>query len=166
MRWPKRFVREVVTTASSCVFIHPIYYVERNNTPRSNDLRYYAPRSIVFSMSEPKRTSTSTRVNDPPILILTSLASGPKHGYALMQDIEGFAGVRLGPGSLYGAISRLEERGLIEPLGAVSRTRPYQLTSAGRDALEATLAGLRTVVDEATTRLARAPQVAIAGGCA
>jgi DNA-binding PadR family transcriptional regulator len=104
-------------------------------------------------------------VNDPPVLILTSLASGPKHGYALMQDIEGFAGVRLGPGSLYGAISRLEERGLIEPLGTVSRTRPYQLTDAGREALEAALVGLRTVVDEATTRLARAPRVALAGGC-
>jgi DNA-binding PadR family transcriptional regulator len=99
-------------------------------------------------------------------LILTSLASGPKHGYALMQDIEGFAGVRLGPGSLYGAISRLEDRGLIEALGAVSRTRPYQLTSAGREVLEATLVGLRTVVDEATTRLARPPRAALAGGCA
>jgi DNA-binding PadR family transcriptional regulator len=85
-------------------------------------------------MREPRQASA--RVNDPPVLILTSLASGPKHGYALMQDIEGFSGVRLGPGSLYGAISRLEERGLIEPLGAVSRTRPYQLTSAGRQALE------------------------------
>jgi DNA-binding PadR family transcriptional regulator len=113
---------------------------------------------------EPRHAST--RVNDPPILILTSLASGPKHGYALMQDIEGFAGVRLGPGSLYGAISRLEDRGLIEALGAVSRTRPYQLTSAGREVLEATLVGLRTVVDEATTRLARPPRAALAGGCA
>lgn len=111
-------------------------------------------------MAEPQHPSN--RANDPPTLILTSLASGPKHGYALMQDIEGFAGVRLGPGSLYGAISRLEERGLIEPLGAVSRTRPYQLTPAGREALEATLVELRTVVDEATTRLAQAPRVALA----
>ncbi|MDX6526430.1 MAG: hypothetical protein QOI43_1941, partial [Gaiellales bacterium] len=39
------------------------------------------------------------RPNDPPLLILTSLASGPKHGYALLQDIESFAGVRLGPGT-------------------------------------------------------------------
>jgi DNA-binding PadR family transcriptional regulator len=105
-------------------------------------------------------------VNDPPILILTSLASGPKHGYALMQDIESFAGVRLGPGSLYGAISRLEQRGLIESLGAISRTRPYQLTSAGRDTLEETLVGLRAVVNEATTRLGRAPRVTLAGGYA
>ena len=52
------------------------------------------------------------------MLILTSLASGPKHGYALLLDIESFAGVRLGPGTLYGAISRLEERGWIVPLGS------------------------------------------------
>ena len=47
------------------------------------------------------------RSNDPPVLILTSLASGPKHGYALLQDIQSFAGVTLGPGTLYGAIARL-----------------------------------------------------------
>jgi DNA-binding PadR family transcriptional regulator len=112
----------------------------------------------------PEPSPAAPRVNDPPILILTSLVSGPKHGYALMQDIEGFAGVRLGPGSLYGAISRLEQRGLIEPLGAVSRTRPYQLTTAGRAMLEETLVGLRAVVDEASKRLGRAHRGAFAGG--
>lgn len=127
-------------------------------------MRYYVVRSNIGLVRQPR--PSATRVNDPPVLILTSLASGPKHGYALMQDIEGFAGIRLGPGSLYGAISRLEERGLIEPLGALSRTRPYQLTSAGREALEVTLVGLRAVVDEATTRLARLPQAPLAGGYA
>jgi DNA-binding PadR family transcriptional regulator len=66
---------------------------------------------------------------------------------------------------LYGAIGRLEDRGLIEALGTVSRTRPYQLTDAGREALEAALTGLRAVVDEATSRLARAPRMALAEGC-
>src|SRR5581483_3869099 len=94
--------------------------------------------------------------NDPPVLILTSLASGPKHGYALAQDIEQFAGVQLGPGTLYGAIARLEERGLIEPVGAVARRRPYRLTAAGDEVLSETLARLRAVVDEGTTRLAKA----------
>jgi DNA-binding PadR family transcriptional regulator len=94
------------------------------------------------------------RSNDPPILILTSLASGPKHGYALLQDIEGFAGVRLGPGTLYGAIARLEERGLIEPAGDAGRRRPYRLTAAGAAELEQTLASLRAIVDEGSTRLA------------
>jgi DNA-binding PadR family transcriptional regulator len=93
------------------------------------------------------------RENDPAVLILTSLASGPKHGYALLLDIEEFAGVRLGPGTLYGAIGRLEERGLIKPLAADGRARPYRLTPDGSAALESTLAELRTVVEEGTARL-------------
>jgi DNA-binding PadR family transcriptional regulator len=93
------------------------------------------------------------RENDPPVLILTSLASGPKHGYALLLDIEGFAGVRLGPGTLYGAIGRLEERGLIEPAAPEGRARPYRLTAEGAAALEATLAELRSIVEEGTARL-------------
>jgi DNA-binding PadR family transcriptional regulator len=93
------------------------------------------------------------RENDPPLLILTSLASGPKHGYALLLDIEAFAGVRLGPGTLYGAISRLEERGFIEAVASAGRARPYRLTAEGAEALDASLAGLRTIVAEGTARL-------------
>jgi len=95
----------------------------------------------------------SGRENDPTVLILTSLASGAKHGYALLLDIEEFAGVRLGPGSLYGAIARLEERGLIEALVAQGRKRPYRLTAEGSTVLEVTLAGLRSIVEEGTARL-------------
>ena len=98
-------------------------------------------------------------------MILTSLASGPKHGYALLLDIEGFAGIRLGPGTLYGAISRLEERGLIAGLGQEGRTRPYRLTDEGASALEATLADLRSIVDEGTKRLLLKPtQTVVATG--
>ncbi len=106
------------------------------------------------------------RPNDPTVLILTSLASGPKHGYGLLQDIEAFAGVQLGPGTLYGAISRLEDRGLIEAVGAAGRRRPYRLSRAGADVLDATLTGMRAIVDEGTARRARspAPRVATAGG--
>src|SRR3954447_20394246 len=113
-----------------------------------------------------KNPGKSGRSNDPPVLILTSLASGPKHGYALLQDIEGFAGVRLGPGTLYGAIARREERGLIEPVGASGRRRPYRMTAAGSDALAATLAELRAIVEEGTERLddAGLPRVVPAGG--
>ncbi len=113
-------------------------------------------------------TPGSGRPNDPPVLILTSLASGPKHGYALLQDIEAFAGVRLGPGTLYGAIGRLEERGLIQPVGAAGRRRPYRLTAAGAQALEATLAELRTIVEEGTARLAgtTGPRLVTIGGLA
>ena len=93
------------------------------------------------------------RANDPPLLILMSLAAGPKHGHALAKDIDAFAGVRLGPGALYGAITRLEERGLIEPLDAEDRRRPYRLTAAGAAALAETVAELRKLVDVGDERL-------------
>src|SRR5436309_11285258 len=101
--------------------------------------------------------------NDASALILTSLASGPKHGYALQQDIEAFAGVALGPGTLYGAIGRLEERGLIEPAdveGGSARRRPYRLTAAGAEALAKALDGMRAVLDAGSARLAAAPRAA------
>jgi DNA-binding PadR family transcriptional regulator len=96
------------------------------------------------------------RSNEPPLLILTSLADGPKHGYALTKDIEQFARVTLGPGTLYGAIGRLEERGLIEPdpvAGADERRRPYRITAAGRAALESAVRDMRTLAEEGAARL-------------
>ena len=104
------------------------------------------------------RTATNSglgRNNEPPVLILTSLADGPKHGYALTKDIERFAGVSLGPGTLYGAIGRLEERGFIEPspAGADERRRPYRITAAGRVALTEAVRAMRTLADEGAARL-------------
>ena len=96
------------------------------------------------------------RFAEPAVLILSSLAGGDKHGYALVKDIEQFAGVRLGPGTLYGALVRLEERGLVEPLASEDRRRPYRLTSAGSRALATYLHQARTVVDAGLTRLAGA----------
>ena len=93
------------------------------------------------------------RTNDPPVLILIGLAGGPKHGHALLKDIEGFAGVRLGPGALYGAITRLEERGLIEPLEADDRRRPYRLTAAGVAALAEALGELTRITRVGGARL-------------
>jgi DNA-binding PadR family transcriptional regulator len=95
------------------------------------------------------------RENDPPLLILVSLADGPKHGHALAKDIGEFAGVTLGPGALYGAITRLEERGLIEPLASEDRRRPYQITAAGSAELAVALADLRRIANAGTTRLRR-----------
>ena len=77
------------------------------------------------------------RANDPSLLILTSLAGGSKHGYALSRDIAAFAGVTLGPGTLYGAITRLEEIGLIAAEPEVERRRPYRLTAEGAATLDA-----------------------------
>jgi DNA-binding PadR family transcriptional regulator len=94
-----------------------------------------------------------SRNNEPAVLILTSLASGTKHGYALTQDIEQFAGVRLGPGTLYGAITRLEERGLIAPTASDDRRQPYEITSAGRAALTEAVREMRVLADEGAARL-------------
>jgi DNA-binding PadR family transcriptional regulator len=106
------------------------------------------------------------RANDPALLILTSLSSGPKHGYALLQDIAGFARVQLGPGTLYGAIGRLETRGLIEALEPQGRARPYALTESGGDALAAMLEELRTIIDVGTSRLKRPARLTRAGASA
>jgi DNA-binding PadR family transcriptional regulator len=97
------------------------------------------------------------KANDPPLLILTSLSSGPKHGHALLLDIESFSGTRLGPGTLYGAITRLEQRGLIEALGSEDRRRPYRITAAGSESLSAALADLRRIVNEGSARLRQTP---------
>jgi len=96
------------------------------------------------------------RFAEPALLILVSLAGGPKHGYAITEDIAAFADVRFGPGSLYGAIARLESRGLIEALEAEDRRNPYQLTAVGGKALRARLASLQAVARVGQRRLASA----------
>jgi len=94
-------------------------------------------------------------MNDPNLLILASLADGDKHGYAIMADIKAFADVELGPGTLYGAITRLEERGFIRPVATDDRRQPYRLTAAGRRFLEEELAGLQSVVRVGFRRLGK-----------
>ena len=74
-------------------------------------------------------------MRDVGLLVLVSLSDGPKHGYAIQLDVESFAGVRLGPGTLYGAISRLEHDGAISPVKGGERRKPYQLTPAGQSLL-------------------------------
>jgi DNA-binding PadR family transcriptional regulator len=90
----------------------------------------------------------------PATLIMSSLADGAKHGYALTKDIEAFAGMRLAPGTLYEALSRLEARGLIEALDSEDRRRPYRLTAAGAEALRAQLQAQRNVAEVGLRRLA------------
>lgn len=95
------------------------------------------------------------RYSGPATLILSSLAAGPKHGYALTKDIETFAGVHLAPGTLYEALARLEGQGLIEALEAEERRRPYQLTAAGAAVLRDHLSAQRRVADIGLRRLSR-----------
>lgn len=96
------------------------------------------------------------RFSEPALLILISLADGPKHGYAMTEDIAGVSGQRLGPGTLYGAIARLEEREWIEALPADDRRRPYKLTAAGHRVLKHRLDALRAVTKIGASRLANA----------
>jgi len=98
------------------------------------------------------KTQELGRWSDPGLLVLSSLAGGEKHGYAMVSDIEAIAGVHLGPGTLYGALSRLESQGLIEPAASEGRRRPYRITGAGAELLEARL---RTIADVAETGLSR-----------
>ncbi|HEX4604944.1 MAG TPA: helix-turn-helix transcriptional regulator [Candidatus Angelobacter sp.] len=96
------------------------------------------------------------RFSEPALLILVSLADGPKHGYSMTEDIAAIAGVRLGPGTLYGAIARLEVRGLIEPLKSEDRRNPYRLTPLGERALRVRLDAMMAVARTGQRRLASA----------
>jgi DNA-binding PadR family transcriptional regulator len=89
----------------------------------------------------------------PALLVLTTLADGPKHGYAIMQESERLSGQAMGPGTLYAALARLERRGLIEALPADERRRPYRLTGLGASTLEAHLTQLKAFAGRALGRL-------------
>jgi DNA-binding PadR family transcriptional regulator len=113
--------------------------MQNMNTPRADQSR---------------ALETLGRSSGPASLILSSLADGPKHGYALTKDIESFAGVRLAPGTLYEALSRLEAHGMIEAVESQDRRRPYRLTATGATALTTYLEGQRKVAEVGLRRLA------------
>jgi DNA-binding PadR family transcriptional regulator len=94
------------------------------------------------------------RFTDPALMILSSLADGDKHGYAITQDVAELSGSRMGPGTLYGALARLEQRGLIESTEPEGRRRPYRLTEEGRRQLGQQLAGMHEFVQVSLKRLA------------
>jgi DNA-binding PadR family transcriptional regulator len=96
------------------------------------------------------------RFADPSLLILTSLADGPKHGYAIMTDVAEFGEVAMEPGTLYGALTRLERRGWIRPLESEDRRRPYEITAAGRTVLSEQLASMQRIVRVGHQRIAPA----------
>jgi len=97
------------------------------------------------------------RFAEPSLYILVSLSDGPKHGYAIMTDVEAISGMSMGPGTLYGALARLERRGLIEPLEAIDRRRPYRLTGLGQTTVRAQLERLRRLSQTGLQRLREMP---------
>jgi DNA-binding PadR family transcriptional regulator len=88
---------------------------------------------------------------DARLLLLVSLSDGPKHGYAIQADVNGFAAVHLGPGTLYGALNSLERDGLVEALPSDQRRRPYRLTPFGRQQLRDQLEELDRIRQRATS---------------
>lgn len=94
--------------------------------------------------------------------ILLALTDGARHGYAIKQEVEERSGaeVRLGPGTLYEAIQRLEDAGYIEeteardepPNGQVAQRRYYRLTPDGWSVLATEMQHLARLVDHARTR--------------
>jgi DNA-binding PadR family transcriptional regulator len=91
---------------------------------------------------------------DPALLIMGSLSGGTKHGYAIQQDVQAETGTTLGPGTLYGALSRLERDGLVEPLPGEERRRPYRLTAAGVTVLQERVERLSRFAHTTSGRLA------------
>lgn len=90
--------------------------------------------------------------------VLLALADAPRHGYAIMQEVEERTGgrVRLGPGTLYGAIKRLRETALIEEgdgeADGDDRRRVYHLTTLGRKVARAEAVRLEALVDAARAK--------------
>jgi DNA-binding PadR family transcriptional regulator len=98
---------------------------------------------------------------DAQMLVLTVLADGPRHGYAINTAIEELTGRKLGPGSLYGALSRLEARKLARPADtageAADRHRTMQITDTGRAVLRAELEQMARVSQAGLRALGTTP---------
>jgi len=100
-------------------------------------------------------------LREPAFLVLTALAGGPLHGYALMQDVLRVSGgqVRLHTGTLYAVLDRLREAGLIvvdrEEVVDSRLRRYYALTEAGIARLAAETERMQRNASAAASRLRR-----------
>jgi DNA-binding PadR family transcriptional regulator len=97
-------------------------------------------------------------ISQPVLHILLALVDGAKHGYAIKQDVDARTGgrIRLGPGTLYEAVQRLEDWGYINESGAgdpangqEAQRRYYSLTERGWAALRDEIRHLDEIVDRA-----------------
>jgi DNA-binding PadR family transcriptional regulator len=109
---------------------------------------------MIYRIMKDQPSVNLSRFGEPAHLILLSLSSGPKHGYAMTTDIYEETGIKLGPGTLYGAITKLVEQGLIKPVSSEDRRRPYIITAQGRAALEAHVATWSHIMAIGKRRLA------------
>jgi DNA-binding PadR family transcriptional regulator len=111
-------------------------------------------RHVVTKADAPEAKPLS----EPVLLILTSLADQPRHGYALIQDIESLSGgrVRMSTGTLFGALRRLLEDGWIERFEQADTSRQkqaYRLTAAGRKQLQLELDRMKQLTRAGFARL-------------
>ena len=110
------------------------------------------------------RTTSGPGWRDPSLVVLGCLSAGPRHGYAIMVAAREEYGASLGPGTLYGALARLEERGLVEALESEDpRRRPYALTARGRESLAEQVASMRAFSSKVSRRLGAVARPAVAG---
>ncbi len=96
--------------------------------------------------------TTLGRFADPAVLVLASLVGGPKHGYSITRDVLSLSGIHLGPGTLYGVIARLEQRGWIQRLPEEGRRHPYEITPSGQEFLTSECRGLRSFAEAVLVR--------------
>jgi DNA-binding PadR family transcriptional regulator len=102
---------------------------------------------------------SETSLRAPAVLVLTSLAGGPQHGYAVIEDVLRISDgkVRLHTGTLYALLDRLREAGLIEvdreEIVASRLRRYYRLTSAGAERLASEAAQMQRTAEAAASRL-------------
>ena len=100
-------------------------------------------------------------MTEQTLFILASLLDGPKHGYAIAQEARELSGerMRLTAGTLYGALERLTDEGLVEPdreeVVNGRRRRYFRLTGAGAAAIEAETQRLRATAQAVEARLGR-----------
>ena len=102
-----------------------------------------------------KNAAGLARFGDPAVLVLLSLSGGTKHGYAMTADIKDSTGIALGPGTLYGCLTKLVDLGLISKLPVDGRQQPYEITADGVAALNEQLALLDRMIEMAPARTRR-----------
>jgi DNA-binding PadR family transcriptional regulator len=93
------------------------------------------------------------RVRDVRLLGLTALASGAMPGQRIQVEIESLSGRPVGPGTLYGALGKLEAEGSVRPVGNPGRGVPYELTAEGRSRLAEQIARTERIVQMARARM-------------
>jgi DNA-binding PadR family transcriptional regulator len=102
----------------------------------------------------------SIALTEPVLLVLLSLAEQPRHGYAILKDVESISAGRvlLSTGTLYGALQRLLDQGWIERVeedNTPRDRRTYRLTSRGRRNLQIEIERMRQLTKVAALRIAR-----------